>query len=328
MLTSLLIIVGLVAFEAINSIDNAIVNAHILRTMSERARRWFLIWGVLTAVILMRGLLPASFLTLVMKEQGAGVWETFKGIFSQDPASTAAVAENAYILLLGGGVFLLLLYFEWLFLEKKDPYFVPDRLIKPHHRVWFFTVAALLLVGVLFFARHNPLAMLSAAVGNAAFFILFGFREMAEKAEHKLEKKGTSDLAKVLYLQVLDASFSMDNVVGSFAFTTNVLLILLGNGVGALVVRQLTISGVTRVARYKWLKNGAMTSIGLLGLFMMTEAFHIHLPEVLPTVATISIVGWSFFASHRELRRSPLPDAGSAVALSDEVTPKAHGLPS
>jgi hypothetical protein len=73
------------------------------------------------------------------------------------------------------------------------------------------------------------------------------------------------------------------------------------------------------VARYKWLKNGAMTSIGLLGLFMMTEAFHIHLPEVLPTIATIGIVGWSFYASHRELRKNGHEaDVGSAIAVGGD----------
>jgi hypothetical protein len=311
MFTSLFIILGLVVFEAINSIDNAIVNAHILRTMSERARRWFLIWGVLTAVILMRGILPASFLTLAMKTPDMSFWESLKAVFGRDPHATEAIEANAYILLLGGGIFLLLLYLEWLFLEKKDPYFVPDKLIKPHHRVWFFSVTSLLLVGILYASRHNPLAMLSAAVGHTAFFILFSFREMAEKAEHELEKPGRSDLAKILYLQVLDASFSMDNVVGAFAFTTNVLLILFGNGLGALVVRELTIRGVTHVAKYKWLKNGAMTSIGFLGIFMMSEAFHFHIPEILPTVATLGIVGWSFLASHRELRRATLKAASS-----------------
>lgn len=311
MFSAFFVILGLVVFEAINSIDNAIVNAHILRTMSERARRWFLIWGVLTAVILMRGLLPATFLLLVMKTPDMTFFESLSAIFSRNPEATAAIDANAYILLLGGGVFLVLLYLEWLFLEKKDPYFVPDKLIKPQHRVWFFSVTALMLALVLFLARHNPMAMLAASIGNAAFFILFSFREMAEKAEHELERPGRSDFAKILYLQVLDASFSMDNVVGAFAFTTNVLLILIGNGIGALVVRELTIRGVTRVAKYKWLKNGAMTSIGFLGLFMMLEAFHVHIPEVLPTVATLGIVGWAFYASHRALRKETVQHATS-----------------
>ena len=321
MLTAIFITLGLVVFELINSIDNAIVNAHILRTMSERARRWFLIWGVLTAVIVMRGLVPASFMTLVMKQPGMTFWETFKAVFSRNPAATEAIEHSAYILLLGGGIFLILLYLEWLFLEKKDPYFVPDRLIKPHHRVWFFTVAALLLVGTLYLSRHNPLAMLSAAVGNTAFFILFGFREMAEKAEHELERPGRSDFAKILYLQVLDASFSMDNVVGSFAFTTNVLMILVGNGLGALAVREMTIRGVTRVAKYKWLKNGAMTSIGLLGAFMMLEALGAHLPQVLPTILTLSVVGWAFYASHRELKRQE-----NATTPEDRILPKPEAV--
>jgi hypothetical protein len=307
MFTAIFITVGLVIFEVINSIDNAIVNAHMLRTMSERARRWFLLWGILTAVILMRGLLP--FLLVWITAPELTLVQTLRATVSTDPIASEALHASSYILLLGGGIFLLLLYCEWLFLEKKDPYFVPDKLIKPQHRVWFFSVVAILLVAVLFVVRDKPLAMLSAAVGNAAFFILFSFRELAEKTEHSLEQSGSSDLAKIMYLQVLDASFSIDSVVGAFAFTSNVLLILIGNGIGALVVRDLTIRGISKVARYKWLKNGAMTSIGLLGLFMMLEAFGVHIPETLPTFSTIIIVGWSFFASHLELRKQLLREA-------------------
>jgi hypothetical protein len=217
--------------------------------------------------------------------------------------------SSAYILLLGGGMFLALLYFHWLFLEKKEPYFVPDKLIKPHHGIWFFAVAAVMLVFVLYIARDRPLAMLAAATGNAVFFILYGFREMAEREEHELEKPGHSDLSKLLFLEILDMSFSIDGVLGAFAFTTNVLLIFIGNGIGAFVVREFTLRGIDRVGKYRWLKNGAMTSIGFLGLFMILKSFGVHLPEWLPTLTTIGIVGVAFRASHHHLK------------ISVEVTP-------
>ena len=302
MVAFLIVIAGLVVFEIVNSIDNAIVNAHVLGTMSARARRWFLIWGILTAVIIVRGVLP--FLVVWLTTPDISFWRALLATFGNDPIARQAIDTNAFMLLLGGGMFLMLLYFHWLFLENKEPFFVPDKLIRPHYGIWFFAVAALLLVAVLFFARANPFAMLAAAVGNALFFILYGFRETAERAEQKLEKQGMSDLSKLLYLEILDLSFSIDGVVGAFAFTTNVLLIFIGNGIGALVVRDFTLRGMEHVGKYKWLKNGAMTSIGFLGFFMTLKAFGVYVPEWLPTLITFFFVGIAFWASHRFLKKN------------------------
>lgn len=302
MLAAIITVVGLVVLEIVQSVDNAIVNAHMLKSMGERARRWFLLWGIFTAVFVVRGLLPLVIVWLT--SPGVSLWGAVLATVGSDPAAAAAMESSAYILLIGGGMFLLLLYFHWLFLEKKDPYFVPDRLIKPQHGVWFFAVAAMLLVGVLAAERMRPLAMIAAATGNAVFFILYGFRQTAEQAEHAARSPGHSDLSKLLFLEVLDLSFSIDGIFSAFAFTTNVLLILIGNGIGALVVRDLTIRGVDRVGRYRWLKNGAMTSIGFLGAFMLAEAMGLHLPQWVPTAATLTIVGMAFWSSHRELKRA------------------------
>jgi hypothetical protein len=299
MFNTLITIVGLLVLEVVQSVDNAIVNAHMLKTMSARARRWFLVWGILTAVVLVRGLLPL--LIVWIASPGVSLWGAAAATFGGDPSARAAMDHNAYILLVAGGMFLLLLYFHWLFLEDKDPYFFIDRWIKKKHGVWFFAIAALLLVGVLWGMRERPLAMIAAAVGNAVFFILYGFRQTAEQQEHEVEK-GSSDLAKLLFLEILDLSFSIDGIFGAFAFTTNVALILVGNGIGAMIVRDLTIRGVDKVALYRWIKNGAMTSIGFLGTFMILEAFGAHLPQWLPTTATLVIVGSSFYSSHRHLK--------------------------
>ena len=84
--------------------------------------------------------------------------------------------------------------------------------------------------------------------------------------EHEMMhgKSGLSDWAKILYLEVIDATFSIDGVLGAFAFTLSIPLILIGNGIGALVVRQLTVGNIDRVKRYRFLKNGAMYSILIL----------------------------------------------------------------
>ena len=103
-----------------------------------------------------------------------------------------------------------------------------------------------------------------------------------------------SDLSKFLYLEVLDTTFSFDGVIGAFAFTINLFLILIGIGVGALVVRELTIKGIDTIAKYKYLKNGALTSIGFLGLFMIIEGFNVELPSVCSDNHNIPIDWCSF----------------------------------
>lgn len=304
MLTTLIIILGLVVFEIVSSVDNAIVNAHVLKTMSAKWRKIFLFWGILTAVFIIRGLLPLIIVWLSAPE--LGFLKLFQSMIHGDPAITHLLEARKGVILIGAGVFLVLVYLHWLFLEKKDPYFVSDKLIKPQHGVWFFAAAAIMLVALLFFSRISWLLMLSAAIGNAVFFVMYGFREQAAKAEETLRgrESNLSDFSKLMYLEVLDASFSFDGVVGAFAFTTSVPLIFLGNGIGALVVRQLTIMGIEKVARYKWLKNGAMTAIGVLGAFMIFKSFGIHIPEYLPTLATISLVGLTFWKSHIFLKNN------------------------
>lgn len=306
MLTVVIIILGLIVFEVVSSVDNAIVNAHVLRTMSKKWRRIFLFWGILFAVFVIRGAVPL--LIIWLSVPGIGIAGAFQAAIGGSSQFAKLLDAQKGVILLGAGVFLMLLYLHWLFLDKKEPYFVPDKLIKPEkHGIWFFACAALLLVGLLYMARFSFMLMLSAAVGNAMFFILYGFREQSERQEAELrsEKRGLSDFSKLLYLEILDASFSFDGVFGAFAFTTNIILILIGNGIGAIVVRQLTVAGIEKVAKYKWLKNGAMTSIGILGFLMVAKSFNVYVPEYIPTLITIVVVGLTFWESHRYLKKNP-----------------------
>lgn len=302
-LNALIVILGLVVFEIVNSIDNAIVNAYVLKTMSKKWRKIFLVWGLFFAVFVVRGVLP--FLVVWLTVPGIGFVEAFNAMFSSSPAVAEAIEAGKPLILMGAGVFLFLLYLHWLFLEEKSPFFVIDKFVKPHYGIWFFGFAAVILVGLLYLASHNPMLMLSAAIGNAAFFILYGFREQAEEQSRQLMAGAgsMSDFSKLMYLEVLDMSFSFDGVLGAFAFTTSIPLILIGNGIGALIVREMTIKSVDKVALYKYLKNGAMTSIGVLGLVIVVESFGIHLPEFLPTLVTLAFVGAAFWESHQLLKK-------------------------
>jgi len=283
-------------FEIVSSIDNAVVNADVLSTMQERWRKWFLFWGLIFAVFLVRGLLP--WLIIWLATPSLGPWGAFMASFSSDPQVLQSVERSAPILLLGGGIFLVFLALHWLFMEEKSFAFGFERAVSDH-AVWFFTLSSIILTGVIWLSIHKePMMALSVSVGSSVFFITHGFKEYAARAEKELtRKKGMSDISKLVYLEVLDATFSIDGVIGAFAFTMSVPVIILGNGLGAIVVRQLTIKGVNKIKEYPFLKNGAMYSIFVLGVFMMLKGFGVHVPEYAAPVVTFIVIGYFFWRS-------------------------------
>ncbi len=294
-------ILGLSLFEIIISVDNAIINAEVLGTMSKKGRKWFLLWGILIAVFLVRGLLPWAIIWI--SSPSLGFLGSFTASFSSDPAVKGIIEQSAPVLMLGGGTFLMFLFLHWIFLEPKHYGLIGERFIQKKG-VWFFAAVSVLLCAIVWFAiKRNPIAAFGAVVGSTAFFITHGFKENAEQAE-KMMLEGSSkmsDLSKIFYLEVIDATFSIDGIIGAFAFTFVLPIILIGNGLGALVVRQLTLMNIDNVKKYKYLKNGAMYSIFALGAVMILHSFGAHIPEWFSPLITFAIIGYFFYKSHREL---------------------------
>jgi hypothetical protein len=305
LLSMLLIVAGLCLFETISSIDNAIINAEVLSTMGARARRWFLIWGLLFAVFVIRGVLP--WMIVWVTTPSLGPWGALMSTFSSDPAVVEAVERSAPILLIGGGTFLVFLFFHWIFLEPK--YFgLRGECFISKQGVWFYAVVSILLTVLVYLAiNKDPFMALGAVTGSTAFFITHGFKQNAEENERRLIRGDMSDVSKILYLEVIDATFSIDGVIGAFAFTLSVPLILLGNGLGAIVVRQITIGNIERIKRYRYLKNGAMYSILFLGTIMIADSFGLHVPSWLSPVITFFVVGYFYCRSLREMKTSAVP---------------------
>lgn len=298
MITAILVVLGLCLFEVISSIDNAVINAEVIATMQPKARRWFLVWGLLFAVFLIRGLLPWGIIWAV--NPSLGPIQALTATFSSDPRVTESVEMAAPILLAGGGIFLLFLFLHWLFLEEKHfglPHF-EKFFIK--NGVWFFASVSVLLTIIVWYAlQQNPMMAFGAVVGSTAFFITHGFKQNAEAKEKDLKNKNLSDISKILYLEIIDATFSIDGVLGAFAFTLSVPLIFIGNGIGAFVVREFTIHNIERVKKYVYLKNGAMYSILVLGIIMILDAFGFHIPQWASPVATFTVIGYFFWKSKR-----------------------------
>lgn len=292
LISILLIIAGLSLFETISSIDNAIINAEVLSQMKEKARKWFLVWGLFFSVFLVRGLLPWGIVWLTLPELGP--IGALTATFSSNPQVHEAIEASSPILLAGGGTFLIFLFFHWLFIEPKNYGLAGEKFFQSQG-VWFYAVISIILAEIVWISlSKNPLLAFGAVVGSTAFFITHGFRQNAEQQEKTLMKSGLSDLSKIFYLEVIDATFSIDGVIGAFAFTLSVPLILLGNGLGALIVRQLTLGNIERIKKYRYLKNGAMYSILCLGTIMLMDSFGYKFPAWLSPVITFGIVGYFF----------------------------------
>lgn len=295
----LIIIIGLATFEIISSIDNAIVNAHVLKTLPEKFRKFFLIWGLLLAVFIIRGILP--FLMVYLTNPKLSLFEIFTAIFSGDPNIQQYFEQSQSLLLSAGGIYLLFIFLGWLFLKKKNYAFLVERFIH-QQSIWFYAIASIVFTSLIAVSlKINPLLALTFSIGSTFFFITDGFKKNAEEKEKELLNPHLSAWSKILYLEVLDASFSIDGVIGAFAFTTFIPLILIGNGLGAFVVREFTVHGINLVSKFAYLKNGAMYSIGALGSLMILESFGKHYPFWLAPVNTFFLLGIFFYLSYKEI---------------------------
>lgn len=296
-LNFIVVVLGLCLFEIISSIDNAVINANVLKTMEPKYRKIFLLWGLLFAVFIVRGILP--FVIVWIANPDLSLWQVISATFSGSPEIREYLEKSKPLLLLGGGIYLFFVFLSWLFLEEKKYSFFVEGFI---HRqsAWFYAFASVITTSVVYFSlQRNPILALAATIGVSAFFITDGFKKNAEEKEKQLMNPAMSAWSKILYLEVLDASFSIDGVIGAFAFTISVPLIILGNGLGALVVREFTIRGIDLITKFQYLKNGAMYAIGVLGAIMVLESFGQEFPFWLAPLNMVLLLGIFLFLSIR-----------------------------
>lgn len=299
MLHTIIVIFGLALFETVSSIDNAIVNAHVLATVPEKYKKFFLFWGLIFAVVIVRGVLP--FLIVWIANPGFSLVQVVGSSFAQDGVVERSMEASKPILLLGGGVYLFLVFLSWLFTEEKKYAFLVEGFIHKAS-IWFYAFSSIFVTAIIYFSiKLHPILALSASIGATAFFITDGFKKNAAREEEKLLTSHMGALSKILFLEILDASFSIDGVIGAFAFTLSVPLIILGNGLGAYIVREFTVRGINLITKFAYLKNGAMYSIGFLGGIMVLEAFGNEYPFWLAPANTFMLLGIFLLLSIREI---------------------------
>jgi hypothetical protein len=286
------------------SFDNAVVNASILKRMDERWQQYFLTWGILIAVFGMRLIFPVLIVAVATDIGFLGVTD----MALHDPATYAQHLNESHVQIAAfGGMFLLMVFFSFIFDEGKELHWLGYIEEKMSSFGKLESIEVILALGLLLII-HNWLpeaihvdALVSGISGVILFVIVDSLAALFEDEEEGEEiseaiKKGS--VMSFLYLEVLDASFSFDGVIGAFAITQDVVIIMLGLAIGAMFVRSLTVYLVRRgtLDEYVFLEHGAHYAIGSLAAIMLISMTH-HISEVVTGLVGAVLIGLSVFSS-------------------------------
>ncbi|MDR2365829.1 MAG: DUF475 domain-containing protein [Zoogloeaceae bacterium] len=312
--SALVLTAALGVMEVSLSFDNAVVNASILKDMSERWQRIFLTLGILVAVFGMRLFFPIA---IVAVATGLGMVEVSAMALAQPEAYARHLAANHASIASFGGMFLLLVFLTFLFDAERELFWlgrIEARLARLGELKTMSVLLALLaLLGVYLWMPLPPparLSVLSAGVSGVAAFMLVNsldhFFASAAKDEKAANMSNTVNVAKrngvagFLYLEALDASFSFDGVIGAFAITRDVVVIMLGLGIGAMFVRSLTVHLVRRgtLDEYVFLEHGAHYAIGALAVIMLAGIVW-RVPEILTGLVGVAFIALALISSIR-----------------------------
>ncbi|MDO5622199.1 MAG: DUF475 domain-containing protein [Paracoccus sp. (in: a-proteobacteria)] len=305
MLSFLMIAAVLAVLEISLSFDNAIVNANKLKTMSPVWQQRFLTWGILIAVFGMRILFP---LLIVVIAAQIGPIEAVI-LAATQPAEYAHLVESAHLSIAAfGGSFLMLVALSFFFDQSKDVDWIGalERYLRSAGSVRGAEVGFVLICVLIFVwllpVRDEATFMFAAMWGIVTFLAVDGLGAVLDRwgggeASHSAAKAG---LGGFLYLEVLDASFSFDGVIGAFALTQNLFLIAIGLGIGAMYVRSMTVMLVEKgtLAEFRFLEHGAFWSILILSLVMFAQTMW-TIPEVVTGLIGACVIGFSLFSSIR-----------------------------
>jgi len=295
----------LTVLETSLSFDNAVVNAGVLRNWDEVWRRRFLFWGILVAVFGMRLLFPVL---IVAVTAGIGPLAAVKlAVSNPDEYARKLVAAHHQIAAFGGA-FLLMVFLKFFVARHKTEHWFEllerplTRLGKMEAIEGALTLIAILLVSRLLADPSRGEFVVAGVWGVIAFIIAKGAAALlgGEEESQQVVRQGA---AGFLYLELLDASFSFDGVVGAFAMTNNLLVIALGLGAGAMFVRSFTLFLVDRgtLEHYRYLEHGAFWAIGALAVLMFAGVKW-HIPEAVTGLLGALLIVASIFSSIRARR--------------------------
>lgn len=279
----------LAVLEISLSFDNAVVNAIKLEKMSEKWRQRFITWGILIAVFGMRFLFP---LMVVSIFSGVNIPSVLEMALNDVDMYAYHLTQAHAPIVAFGGAFLMMLFMDYFTSEEKDVHWIEiieSKLQKLSKIKGVCTVTVLIFLGsAMFFIlpeiRMNVL--ISGVSGIITYLLIDGLAEWLEKKQEERAKLCAdtvrcSGLVGFLYLELIDASFSLDGVLGAFAISKDILIITIGLFIGAMFVRSLTIMLVEKktLKQFLYLEHGAHWAIGTLAVLMFVSTFR-EIPEI------------------------------------------------
>jgi hypothetical protein len=305
---AMLVALVLISVEIAFSFDNAIVNAKILKQMSRFWQVMFLTIGAAIAIFGMRLIFP---IVLVAITAGLG-WREVIDLALNHPEEYSHQLEAAHIVLSAfGGGFLLMLALHFFFDSTREVLWY-KRIEQPMQRFaykWmpsFLALSVIAIVAALPFNHEPRETLVAGTLGVLTYSLIHAASEYFARVQNRKAglgvRVGMAGFVSFLYLEVLDASFSFDGVLGAFAVTKDVVLIAIGLGVGALWVRSLTIFMVRRgtLDSYKYIEHGAHYTIAILACILILSIF-VNVPEVIAGLVGLGIIGSSIAASRQAL---------------------------
>ena len=318
LLTALWIAAVLGVLEVSLSFDNAVVNASVLRHWDHFWRTLFLTVGILVAVFGMRLLFP---LVIVAVATGMGLFDVWHMALDTPVEYARHLTEHHAEVAAFGGTFLLLVFLNFLFDEEKELHWLGliEEKVGKYGSEGF---AILLALGASFATtalvpEARKLAVLASGVLGVAVYVGVDWfsglleEEEADPTIGKMISRGS--IGGFVYLEVLDASFSFDGVIGAFAITNDVVIIMLGLAIGAMFVRSLTVFLVEKgtLEEFVYLEHGAHYAIGILALIMFASVRY-EIPEWFTGLSGVAFILVSLWSSHRYKLEQQGVEAGEA----------------
>jgi hypothetical protein len=300
----------LAAMEVSLSFDNAVVNASVLKTWDEYWQKLFLGVGIIIAVFGMRLLFP---LVIVAVAADIGIMDVWT-LALNDPQTYSMHLTNHHAEVAAfGGMFLLLVFLNFLFDDEKEIHWLGNvekklgSLGKVSSISVMISLAVLLGCMSLVTEAQKLVVLISGLWGILIYVGVDAISNLLEKEE---EGSNVGDMVKrggiggFLYLEVLDASFSFDGVIGAFAITKDVVIIMLGLAIGAMFVRSMTVYLVKKgtLDQFVFLEHGAHYAIGILAAIMLAS-MKFHVPEIFTGLIGVAFIAASVWSSIRHRRK-------------------------
>ena len=306
------IVLVLAVLEISLSFDNAVVNAAVLKDMDEVWQRRFLTWGMVIAVFGMRIVFP---LAIVAIAANLGPLQAIE-LSLNDPVRYEAVVSSAHVGIAGfGGAFLALVGMRFFFDAEKEVHWIRwvEQQLSAVSTIHAVEIAVLLLalwaISLQLDDAEALVFLVAGMLGTVTFIAVEAIGTLLENREAAKAAAGIvvrSGLGGFIYLNVLDASFSFDGVIGAFALSNNMVVIALGLSIGAMFVRSLTIMLVQKgtLNEYRYLEHGAFWAIVALAAVMLLSA-RFHISETFTGLVGAVLIGASLAWSIRYRRRHP-----------------------